>query len=127
MYELDRLYGVVPGIDTAWNAVPFSWLADYYGNMGDVMQNITAFAQDGLTLVYGYITSVTEIQGRYTWSYPVRLKGARNAWSSQTGSLEYSVRTIRRIPANPFGFGPTGVPLTGRQKAIVAALGLSRV
>jgi len=125
--ELDHLYGFRPGVDTAWNAVPNSWLADYYGNMGDVLKNITSFAQDGLVMKYGYLTSVTEDVGQWTWSYPIRRKGDRNAWSSYSGSAQHTCKVITRMPANPFGFGPTGVPLTGRQKAIVAALGLSRV
>jgi hypothetical protein len=127
MSELDHLYGVRPGIDTAWNAVPFSWLADYYGNMGDVLKNITAFAQDGLVLKYGYLTSVTEDLGTWNWDYPVRRDGDRNTWTTYRGTMQISCRTVNRVPANPYGFGPTGVPLTGRQKAIVAALGLSRV
>lgn len=127
LYEADRLYGLVPGLDTGWNALPFSWLADYYGNFGDVMENLTAFAQDGLVMKYGYITCRTQDLVRYTWSYPVRLDGARNAWSNQSGSVERVFSHTQRMPANPYGFGPTGVPLSGRQKAIVAALGLSRV
>jgi len=123
--ELDHLYGLRPGIDTAWNAVPFSWLADYFGNMGDVLKNITAFAQDGLVLKYGYITSVTETTWDIKWSYPVRRDGDRNAWSNYTGSIQCSFRVMSRMPANPFGFGPTGVAITGRQKAILAALGVS--
>lgn len=125
--DLDHLYGVRPGVDTAWNAVPNSWLADYYGNMGDVLKNVSSFAQDGLVLKYGYLTSVTEDIGTWTWSYPIRRLGDRNAWSTYSGSFQHSSKILTRMPANPFGFGPTGVPLTGRQKAIVAALGLSRV
>jgi len=123
--ELDALYGVRPGIDTAWNAVPFSWLADYYGNMGDVLKNVTAFAQDGLILKYGYITSRTETLINFSWSYPVRLDGARNSWSTLAGSMQMNISSLTRMPANPFGFGPTGVALTGRQKANLAALGIS--
>lgn len=123
--ELDAVYGIRPGIDTAWNAVPFSWLADYFGNAGDVLKNITSFAQDGLVLRYGYLTTVTETIWTCTWNYPIRRDGDRNVWSSYTGTMQCSFRTLNRMPANPFGFGPTGMPLTGRQQAIVAALGVS--
>jgi hypothetical protein len=123
--ELDALYGVRPGIDTAWNAVPFSWLADYFGNTGDVLKNITAFAQDGLVLKYGYITTVTEDVGTFVWDYPVRRQGDRNAWSSASGTCQLSIKTISRWPANPFGFGAAPGSLSDRQLAIVAALGLS--
>jgi hypothetical protein len=124
--ELDHLYGIRPGIDTAWNAVPFSWLADYWGNMGDVLQNVTAFAQDGLVMKYGYITSHTETTTTWQWSYGVSLESNPGVYTTRSGTSQQVSTSLTRMPASPFGFGPTGVPLSGRQKAIVAALGLSR-
>jgi hypothetical protein len=123
--ELDALYGVAPGLETAWNAIPFSWLADYYANTGDVLKNITAFGQDGLVLRYGYITSVTEDVGTWTFEYPVRRFGGGNEWSIYSGTCQHSAKSVMRLPANPFGFGLSGLGTSPRQMAILAALGIS--
>lgn len=48
--ELDRLYGIKPGIATAWELVPFSWLVDYFTPIGSLLDNIDSFLQNGLVL-----------------------------------------------------------------------------
>jgi hypothetical protein len=125
--QLDAVYGIRPGIDTAWNLVPFSWMADWYGNMGDVISNLQSFAIDGNVLKYGYITSRTQRVIRYSGSVPVRTYGSYNEWSLYQFNAELSFTVLQRIPANPFGFGLTGGELTPRRIAILAALGLGRV
>jgi hypothetical protein len=125
--QLDAVYGIRPGIDTAWNLVPFSWMADWYGNMGDVLTNLQAFGADGNVLKYGYITSRTERTIRITGSCPIRRDGAMNTWSEYPFSWEMVFTTLQRYPANPFGFGVSGAALTPRRIAILAALGLGQV
>ncbi len=124
--DLDAVYGVRPGIDTAWNLVPFSWMADWYGNMGDVLTNLQAFALDGNVLKYGYITSRTERLIRFTGSNTVRRSGGGGATSEYPFHWEMKFVSHQRYPANPFGFGLSGGALTPRRVAILAALGLGR-
>ncbi len=123
--ELDAVYGVKPGIDTAWNAVPFSWLADWYGNTGDVLKNITMFAQDGLVMVYGYISCLTTVSYHHTWNYPVSFPGGGGQFVPYSGSVSVHVSELNRWPATPFGFGLNTESFTSRQWAILAALGHS--
>ncbi len=121
--ELDALYGVVPGVDTAWNALPFSWLADWHGNMGDVLQNMSNFASDGLVMQYGYITCVDRKSTTYEWDYPVYL--APGVSSSVSGKVTLEQTEMTRYAANPFGFGVSVPDYTLRQASILAALGFS--
>lgn len=123
--ELDAVYGIRPGVDTAWNLVPFSWMADWYANMGDVMTNLNAFALDGNVLRYAYIMRMKKTVISYNWTFQGRLLGSRNAWSQQSGSFEVSYSTFQRLPASPFGFGVSGGALTPRRIAILAALGIA--
>jgi hypothetical protein len=120
--ELDYLYGVKPGIDTAWNLVPFSWLADWQSNMGDVASNIDAFAQDGLVMKYGYLMCEQTIVHRVTLENVVCLDGV---WQPLKTTAEIVATTQQRSGANPFGFGVDPTSLTGRQTAILAALGFA--
>lgn len=123
MAELDRLYGVVPGVSTGWELVPFSWLVDYFVPIGSILSNLDAFLKDGLVMPYAYIMSTTEVEDLYDWTGSVRDSGG--------GLVPVSVQTIvkktrlRRRRANPFGFGLLGSDLTPKQLSIIAALGIT--
>jgi hypothetical protein len=120
----DRLYGVRPGVDTGWNLVPGSWLVDYVVNVGDVMSNINAFGADGLVMPYGYVMCKQETVKHTSWLGQLKLDGN---WTTKliTGTLRYT--TMQRQPATPYGFGLSPGDLNGRQKSILAALGISLV
>lgn len=121
---LDHLYGIRPGVDTLWQLTGYSWLADYFTNIGDVMQNLTAFKQDGLVMPYGYIMRKRVCTHEETWSGPLYIGG------QQRTGVASSVKTYtvhQRLPATPFGFGLELGDLSGRQLGILAALGISRL
>ncbi len=121
--ELDYLYGVKPGIDTAWELMPWSWLVDWYSNVGDVLHNINAFTADGLVMPYGYIMVTQErvTSFDYTLHY---VENGQGRTRLQTCAIKRT--TMQRRQANPFGFGLSFDALSGRQFAILAALGISR-
>jgi len=120
--EFERLYGVMPGIDTAWELVPFSFVVDYFSNAGSVLSNLNAFTLDGLVMPYGYVSE--EIISDYTFSgtYSYR-ETPTGPLKSRSQLLELKIKQKRRRKANPFGFGVDG-DLTGRQLSILAALGI---
>jgi hypothetical protein len=122
--ELDAVYGVKPGVDTAWELIPFSFVADYFANTGDVLSNINAFASDGLVMIYGYMMAESVKTTSYVWTGPVCLKG--QGWTTKTISATIVAKTMQRRKANPFGFGLSDEDLTPRQLSILAALGLNR-
>lgn len=122
--ELDHLYGIRPGIDTVWELTGYSWLVDYFSNVGDVAKNITAFEQDGLVMPYGYVMQEREVRHHETWTGSVYIGGSLTQ-TSITSIKKYV--TKQRQPATPYGFGLELDGLSARQLSILAALGISRL
>jgi hypothetical protein len=110
-----KLLGVRMTPEVLWNISPWSWAADWFGSVGDVMHNVSELGTDGLVLQYGYMMKfhdvVTTVEGR-------------------TASGAYTSRTLRSVykqrrPATPYGFGVDLHSLSAKQTAILVALGLS--
>jgi len=120
--QADRLLGLSPDPEVLWNITPWSWAVDWFANVGDVIHNVNTFAKYGLVLKYGYVMEHSIVSDLYTYSGPdVFISPAR----PQNLTLTTEVKLRRR--ATPFGFGLTMGGLNNTQKAIVAALGLTRV
>jgi hypothetical protein len=102
--------------DTVWNLTPWSWAADWFSNTGDVINNLSDYATDGLVLRYGYM------QRHVVVSHSYRLVD-----SISEVPLIFVTEYKMRRKANPFGFGVQWDGLTPRQIAISVALGLNRV
>lgn len=119
--EIRRIYGVRLTPDVAWNLAPWSWAADWFANMGDVLKNASTLGADGLVMRYGYLMYKETVEDTYTHS-GVNLK------TGPTGPVSQVFRTVykRRVKAHPYGFGLTDGDLSPRQLAILAALGISR-
>lgn len=113
----DKLYGIELTPEVVWNLAPWSWAADWFSNTGDVMHNISRLGQDGLAMQYGYMMSSNETT--YT-----------HVFKPDKGSQGTFVRVSKnalRLPASPYGFSVSYDGLSNRQKAITAALGITRV
>lgn len=115
------LYGISPSTDVLWNALPYSWAADWVTNIGDVMNNVSMFQNDGLVMQYGYVMEHVVRRVEYVHTGTV-LKGAGPVFAKQVFISDHK----RRRKATPFGFGAELSGFTDRQWAILAALGLSR-
>lgn len=124
MALLDYLYGVDPGAtSTAWELLPFSWLADYKSSMGVSLQNIESFAEHGIVMPYAYIMCHTKKVVTYHWHGDLR--GPTGLWEKRDLVYTVTTETKKRRAANPFGFGITANDLSPKQWSILAALGLS--
>lgn len=85
------------------------------------MSNVTAFADDGLVLRYGYVMQSTKTTVTST------LSGHRLGGVAQPDlTMSYGRETKVRRVATPYGFGLNLDGLQPRQWAILAALGISR-
>lgn len=109
--------------DALWNLTPWSWAVDWFSNAGDVMHNVSSFANDGLVLKYGYmmehcVSKVTYIQTSIT--------PFLNGGTTASGSLSFITETKVRRKSSPYGFGLSFDGLSVRQQAILAALGITR-
>jgi hypothetical protein len=117
-----KLFGTRLTPEVLWNLTPWSWAADWGLNTGDVLHNLSAFRQDGLVMPYGYImrrrTHVVEESHR-----GARMK--RNNASVITDQ-RFTTTVKTRYKATPYGFGLNPATFTGRQWAILGALGLAR-
>jgi len=87
------------------------------------MTNISAFSRDQLVLRWGYMMAAETIID--THSVVCGLRG----YEGQTLSQTFTTTVKKRVRATPFGFGldPGWKDFSDRQKAILGALGISRV
>lgn len=115
------MYGALITPEVLWELTPWSWAIDWFTNIGDVITNLSNWAISGQTLRYGYVMREERITHTYTITGPT-LRGGHN------GPFVQSFTTIdkRRIKASPFGFQLEWNGFSNTQKAIVAALGISR-
>jgi hypothetical protein len=112
------LKGLTP--DLVWELLPFSWLSDWFVNIGNLISVNQALQEDSLVLRYGYLMQhdVTEIVFKHP-SLPFR--------TGSTGELsaKLTYETKQRVRATPYGFGLNPSQFTTSQWAILAALGLT--
>jgi len=106
-----------------WELAPWSWLVDYFANVGDVMSNISRFSNDGLVLRHGYIMYRETVRKEYTWTGNVSI-GNKMTPVTLTQTFETTLKVRRK--ATPYGFGFNLGSLSDSQWAILAALGISR-
>lgn len=121
LYLAQQLLGLEVTPETLWNLAPWSWAADWFTNAGDVFENVSNFASDGLLLRYGYLMENTIIKDTYTATGYIL-----NGYGSTPLQLSLITEVKKRRRATPFGFGFDKASLTSRQIAILAALGISR-
>jgi hypothetical protein len=119
---LDRLLGFKPTPSVLYELMPYSWLIDWMSNVGNVVSNWTQFMDDRLVMPYCYLMRTTHVK-RVATARDVRLYSYPNPISPTT-----TQETVQkeRVRGTPFGFGLDPDGFTGRQWAILAALGLSK-
>jgi len=117
--NLIHLYGARVNPTLLWRHTPFTFLADWFVNIGPVFDNWDS-AEDNLVAKYAYV--MREVGLRLINETSVHLhSGPVNCrWAVKH-------RSKHRAEANPFGFGPSSQVLSGSQYAIMAALGITHV
>jgi hypothetical protein len=118
----EKLLGfeITPGV--LWNLGPWTWLVDWFVNIGDVFTNISAFSKDGLIMRRGYIMC----ESKNSRTYDLQKTRFVDWPQSEVISQTFVSHTKLRKPAYPFGFGLTVPTFTPRQIAILAALGITQ-
>lgn len=117
----NKLLGTRLTPEVLWELTPWSWAADYVGNIGDVLTNVSALMADSLVIRWAYVMCEQRVTDTYTTT-GVSFKGGPSGPFSQTFE---TVRKVRR-QATPYGFGLDPDGFTARQWAIIGALGMSR-
>lgn len=115
----NKLLGLKPTPSNLWNASPWTWALDWFGNAGDVMTNMSQLNESGSVLLYGYVMSSSKTEET--------IIAAANGFNvGSTAGTRTRVREfLKRLPSHPFGFGVTDGDLDAVQKATLIALGLS--
>lgn len=118
----EKLLGFEITPEVVWNLAPWTWLVDWFVNIGDVFTNASAFLKDGLIMRRGYIMSRKSSVDTYT------LDNIAFGIGGKVGRMSQSFGTVSKIRhrAYPFGFGLVPGVFTPRQWAILAALGITR-
>lgn len=116
----DKVLGLKVTLETLWEISPWTWLVDWFVNIGDIIAVNNALASDSLVLRYGYLTRKTTVERTYS------SKGVQFP-TGHTGPVEVRIKTTdtERRRANPYGFGINWSALTVQQLAILAALGMT--
>lgn len=110
--------------EVLWNLAPWSWLLDWWLNIGDILSNASYLSTDGLVMKYGYLMA------KHTSSRTYYIPGDDYAFtgggSLGTVSATFTRVTKERFRATPYGFGLSAGSFTPYQWAILGALGLTK-
>ena len=121
-----RLYGMsTPSPAQIWKAMPWTWLVDWYSNLGDVLQNLDAGVADRLAYDYGYVMrQVQTVNEQFSYgTFKLRNGGTQTVTASSISKSTY----MSRLSGDPFGWNTNQASLTSMQLSILGALGLSRL
>jgi hypothetical protein len=119
------LMGLYLSPSVAYNLIPWSWLVDWFSNVGDIIENLDAGVADRCAADYMYLMCQEKCTIERTASLTVVEKDRLvPVVTSTTGEKTLK----RRIKGNPFGFSMIDeVNLSAMQLAILGALGSSRL
>jgi hypothetical protein len=123
LQKYQDLLGIEITPNVLWELTPWSWAVDWFSNAGSVISNYQSFIINGLVMRYGYMMEHTVHRQSYTYVGPT---GYVYGDAVQPSTVSFVAETKKRRKANPFGFGLTMSGLSWQQKAILAALGLSK-
>lgn len=110
-----KLLGLIADEALMWEATRWSWLVDWFSNMGDVISNIEANLRDRVVSLYAYSQRRIVREYKFTCS---------NGFYDVSVTRVFDTKCRRKI--DPFGLA-TEVALSDLQLGILVALGLTRV
>lgn len=121
---LRRIYGLELTPALLWELTPWSWLVDWFGNVGDVLAVLSSQSYDNLTAKYAYVMRRYETESEYTTQQPIATSGGIVVVNHSSKRL---LSTKQRAEClSPYGFNLGWEDLSSYQLSILTALGLSR-
>jgi hypothetical protein len=120
------IFGLYPSPEVIYNAIPWTWLIDWFSNLGDCISNLQTSLVDRLAADYFYVMRQTESWHTsectsYYYADPT------NEIVKATAQSQHRSGCKSRLKGDPFGFGTPANSLSGTQLSILGALGLSRI
>lgn len=124
------LFGVNPTPNQLWELLPWSWLIDWFSNVGDILSNLSKNAVDNETwtncftmreVIHSHVVRVSTHWDTFEGTNSFFVPGG-------SASVEYLRKEILRMrrQASPYGFGLSWPDFSVRQVLILAALGITR-
>lgn len=120
-----RIYGFRPTPSVVYNAMPWTWLADYFTGLGDFIDSTSGGVEDQLITDYFFVMSHMEWGMSTEASQSVMVGEDAEQTVTSTKTHKWVIKS--RVPASPFGFGVKDSDLSPKQVAILGALGLSKL
>lgn len=108
-----------------WELLPWSWLFDWFGNVGDVIANLSDPLSDDLVAEYAYVMRSRTQKQTTTGHFYLR---DRISGAPVPVELSHTLEYVEhyRAEAHPWGFSATWDSLSFRQLTILGALGITR-
>jgi len=119
-----RLMGSRVTPSTIYKAIPWSWLIDWFGNVGDNIANLDTNVADRLINDYAFVMRHRESFNRMSVTH--RFRGMDGRFSEARAVTESGWVHKARTPASPFGFGIKIPDLSSFQLTILGSLKGSR-
>ena len=121
-----RIFGLKPTPSVVYKAIPWSWLVDWFSNVGDVIQNLDTSLVDRLAADYFYVMQRNMTTISRVSSIGLYRAGTQEPFNVTCTSASF-VGSKTRVKGDPFGFATAQNSLSGVQLSILGALGLSRL
>lgn len=124
-WMITRLFSFRATPINIYRAIPWSWLIDWFGNVGDNLANLDTDVAERLVNNYAYIMRHVEVGAKLTasgqfWTGPTTKQTLTSSVSS------YHSRK-QRVAASPFGFRLKNEDLSPFQLNVLGALAGSRL
>lgn len=114
--------GLSPDIGTIWELTRFSWLFDWFVDVGSTLRSLNVYSHDNLVMHHGY--AMSHVKTEVVSSSGHIMRGIPNP----KPIVNTFVRERKmRVKASPFGFDVSLNGTTAFQNSILAALGISKV
>ena len=111
---------------TLWNLAPWTWLLDWFSNIGTVAQNLSDLDWSNVLLDYAYLTTVVKTTSSIGVNMPASWSSGRYTTSTPFIAQRWVTTEKVREQASPYGFSVSWTGLNPFQLSILAALGMTR-
>lgn len=122
------MYGLRLTPALVWNLTPWSWLAGWFANVGDVVSNYSSQLTDQLVARYAYLMRTTEstyqLTQNFTAPQTTRIFTSPTYVPYSTSATVVLTSKVR-VVGNPFALSPPSIEsLTPFRLSILSALGM---
>lgn len=122
---LRKMWGLELSPSLVWELLPWSWLFDWFSDIGDFYSNISDQAYDNLVAKYAYVMETKETIYHFDQIQPWRAEVIGAPLHVQDARFQVVMK--ERVEGSPYGFHLSAdwSDLSASQLAILASLGVT--